>query len=537
MTFLVIIAIGVLSLLSTSIMSYVSLATPIGPWISPTLVLILMLFMRLFAQKVNSNSVIAYTTAGGSVGGILATACGFSFPTLYFLNPSLFNSWLSQPFYFCAILFSLSWAAGLLAFLVANVLEEKYALVENMPFPIGQLVYEMIAAQDQVYKAYELALGFASTTVVSVLQGGFGSMRSIMPRVMTLMGSVQRYPFSIPSIQLRLDMLPMLLAIGFITGHVIALPLAVGACAKIFIADVFNTVWFPSIKEVDFLLAFCSGIVLVGALQSFLDMPQLVAQLYSTLKKNYSTSYSQGVFSRWYSMINATEAIIALIFIVSFLTYFGFSPFYQSYLIVGAIICTYQIVIIAGKIGMAQLGRFATFVMAPGILIFGIDGVKLTIVATFVEICGGVATDLLFNRKMGSMIGVDKSLFRKYQLLGLFLSSLMVGIVFWLLINRFGLGSENLFAQRAQARALLINVSNFNVYVLLLGVLFGFIVKKIKINPMLVLGGILMPLSYSLGLMLGGFLAYCFSDRQRWEPFWSGVFAANSLLELIKTII
>lgn len=101
----------------------------------------------------------------------------------------------------------------------------------------------------------------------------------------------------------------------------------------------------------------------------------------------------------------------------------------------------------------------------------------------------------------------------------------------------FGLGSEQLFAQRAQARALLINIRVFDLTVLIIGCLFGWLLKKIKMNPMLVLGGILMPINYSLSLILGGLLALCVKNREDWEPFWSGIFAANSIAELIKTLL
>lgn len=138
---------------------------------------------------------------------------------------------------------------------------------------------------------------------------------------------------------------------------------------------------------------------------------------------------------------------------------------------------------------------------------------------------------------MGEMAGIPRWQLKRYQLLGLVASSLTIGVVFLLLISRFGLGTENLFAQRAQARALLINVRAFNCYVLILGGIFWLILKKIKMNPMLVLGGLLMPLNYSLGLVFGGLLTLITKDREEWEPFWSGVFAANSIWELVKTLL
>jgi len=133
----------------------------------------------------------------------------------------------------------------------------------------------------------------------------------------------------------------------------------------------------------------------------------------------------------------------------------------QIYLIVLTLIYTYQIVTIAGKIGLALLGRFATFVMVPAMFLFNVDAVQLVFIATFVEVCGGVATDILFGRKMARLSSIDQAQIKRYQYLGLVVSALSVGVIFWLLINQLHLGSSQLFAQRAQARQLLIHAKHF----------------------------------------------------------------------------
>jgi hypothetical protein len=124
-----------------------------------------------------------------------------------------------------------------------------------------------------------------------------------------------------------------------------------------------------------------------------------------------------------------------------------------------------------------------------------------------------------------------------YQYLGLLVSCSVIGIIFWLLITYLGLGSPELFAQRAQARALLVHAQQFDLKALALGALYGFALKYVRVNPMLVLGGILMPLNLSLGLVLGGLAAYAVRDAERWFAWWSGVFAANSLWMVIRAMM
>jgi hypothetical protein len=51
-----------------------------------------------------------------------------------------------------------------------------------------------------------------------------------------------------------------------------------------------------------------------------------------------------------------------------------------------------------------------------------------------------------------------------------------------------------------------------------------------------VLGGLLMPLDMTIGLVFGGILALCAYKKEDYYPFWSGVFASSSLAMLCKAI-
>lgn len=510
------------------------MATPIGPWIAPTLVIVGSVLLKLGMIRYRDTE-LAYAVAGGSIGGILATACGFSFPTLYFLAPEIFTSWLAHPWYFGSILAFLCISAGLFGYVCACLFEKSFIYEQQLSFPIGQLVYSMLTAHDHVQNQRRLIAGFSMATLVSWLQGGLLRIPSLLPRSLFLLPTMHIGAWRLESISLRLDMLPMLLAIGFIAGHLITIPLIVGALSKIIILDTVQRWFFSHASNADFMLAFCSGIVLIGALQSFTDLPRMAKQFwqrYAQKKSIHSSSWIKDIFQ----VLNMVEVGIIAVAIFGFLTFMQFPILEQFFLIVATFLTTYQITMIAGKIGMAQLGRFATFVMIPGLILFGIDPIHATITASFVEISGGVATDILFGKKMGYLMHMPSLQLKRFQLFGLCIASISIGVIFWILITHFGLGSEKLFAQRAQARALLINARNFDLLVLGLGMIYGFILKRIKVNPLLVLGGLLMPINYSIGLMIGGVLPIFVADSKSWEPFWSGMFAANSIWELIKIV-
>jgi hypothetical protein len=114
------------------------------------------------------------------------------------------------------------------------------------------------------------------------------------------------------------------------------------------------------------------------------------------------------------------------------------------------------------------------------------------------------------------------------------MASVGCAVIFLFLSSKFQLGSSVLGAYKAQARALLIHAHQFNYIVVLLGIFGGWILGKCKINPSMVLGGILMPIDYSLALIIGGYIAQCFHKKDEYVPFASAIFAANSLWMLIR---
>ena len=302
----------------------------------------------------------------------------------------------------------------------------------------------------------------------------------------------------------------MLWAIGFIAGHTIAIPLGIGILAKNLICSPAHASCFAHLPFCDFLVAFAGGIVAYGALISFLTIPSAFKGLNGKQKNNEQKE------KRISPKINFTELAQWVLFLAityAFLSYFQFSILSQLYLLACTTLCTYQLIIIGGKIGIAPMARYATFVMVPGMMLFGYNAIQITLVSTFVEICGGVAVEILFGRKVGQLSSLPRLKTRLFQWLGLLISALAVGFCFWLLITNLGLGSAQLIAQRSQSRALLVMVQSFDVFALILGALFASILKELKINAIMVLGGILMPTELALPLVFGGLSSLLLKKR------------------------
>ena len=164
---------GVFAILSTVVLSYISMATMLGPWIAPTLVLLASVVLQLRLKKRSEYEVqgeLALIQAIGSVGGALGMAIGFSLPTLYFLDKTRFLSMLSQPWYFCILLAGISLAAGGLGIILARIFSDKLVKKENYPFPVSSLIYSTITSQSQVKEIRKLFWGISCTSLFCIFR-------------------------------------------------------------------------------------------------------------------------------------------------------------------------------------------------------------------------------------------------------------------------------------------------------------------------------------------------------------------------------
>lgn len=524
----------IFSCFATAVMSYISLAVPIGPWIEPTLALLGIIAVRVCMRRAemrDKEQGVALATIAGGISGIIASACAWTFPALHFLDPELFRAWFEQPIYFALLVGAVVFLAGGAGLLFAHLFEKQLLVDSTMPFPVAQMLAKTISAQNQLRKGYELLAGAVSLLLFSSLQ----TFSKIIPHKLVMLSSRTIGWLTLPTIIFRLDVLPMLWAIGFITGHVIAVPFAVGALAKIFIVGPLHTLFFTNLNVDNFLLALCCGIIVQGALMSFADAPKFISKMIHFMRYSFATRtipYTNISLADYLPLI-----IAGCVALIIFFSWFAFSFAAQLFVMVGTALCAYQLIMFMGKVGLAPLGRFATFVMLPGLVLFGFNAMQATLVSAFVEISGGVAADALSGSKLGQLSHIHGKLVHKFQWFALVVTSLAIGMVFWFLINHFGLGSAELVAQKAQSRALLINAYDFDFYVILIGILFGFVLKKVKINASLVLGGLLMPIDWSLIIVLSGLTTYLVKNKEAYYPFWSGVFAASSIWMLIKALI
>jgi hypothetical protein len=525
----------VFSLFSTAVMLYVSMATPIGPWIETTLALVGLLIIRFASIKWAPSKYvhsIAGATAAGGIAGIVATGVGFSYPALYFLDASYFNSiFLNAPtgldsLYAVGLLVAVG---GLFGFIAAALFSSELLKNQNLPFSIGAMVAQTLTAFDRLKDAYQLMVGSLTATVYIMINRFFAIDPSII---------IARRPLShgiaLPHFIFNVYLMPLYVAIGFVSGSLIAIPFGTGIIIKLFFLDGIRENFFWHLTPDNFLFAFLSGLVVYGAIHSLLDIPY---RFYKNFKKSGQHNFSLIVRSFLFDKYLAIMLIISTAIALLFWLLHGASLFAALFIVLGALICCYQLLIIAGKIGLAPLGRFATFIMIPAVFLFGVTAKQAIIISTFIEVAGGAAVDVLFGQRMADEVGLSRKKLWLYQFVGLIVAALSIGFFLTFLHTKFGIGSAELLVQRARGRVLLLNVTHFDMYATMFGMLIAGILSHFSINSLLVLGGIVMSLDGSLMLLAGALLSYLFKKPDNYYPWWSGVFATASLWMVLSAFI
>lgn len=532
------------AILASATLSYVSMATMVGPWIAPAIVLassIILKFRNNNANRSKINKELAIIQTIGSIGGIIGVGIGFSLPTLYFLDINAFNVLVKNPFYFSIFIGILCLSAGGLGIWLARTFANKFIIKDKLSFPVSKLIYNMITSQSQGKQAKKMFFGFSLSWIVCFLRDGFLHIKGIIPKVFYLFPSVLGNNFAI-------SIMPMLWAIGFIAGSGIVLPLFVGLLSKYFVLWPLNnhSIYLPfklfdALPQNDFITAFAAGLVISELFIGLLKYPKIVfSKSNFFLRFNFFEQFNLERIKKATKYILNPELILVLILSFILLTYFGFSLIAQILLLTFIVLATYQISYLGSKIGLITFGRFATFIMIPMMIMFKLNFTQITLLVVFFNVCAATASDLLFDYKVGQLCDIKFNKIHNYQWLGLIVTALTMGFFLWLLFNSFQIGSPELFAQRGKSRALLIQSLNFDWRILFLGFFYGVILKKIKISPTMVFGGILMPNSLTIGLAIGALLSRFSRDKNGSQDkfsLWSGVFAGESIWILITILI
>lgn len=392
---------AVLTVFSAAILLYVSLATGLGPWIGPMIVMMVRLGGSFSFKRLESRT-IALITITASFGGAIATGIGFSLPTLYFIDPALWASWMAAPLWFCALMAVLVLSAGILGIRIA-----KHAvpalLHDATPFPVSAAVTSAIASS---YGPLEAGI-FGGGILCAMATG------------------CANYFWA-------LGLSPVCWAAGFLAGTSIVMPMLVGMAGKYVVVAPLGQC-YPALSTLDVTFALCSGLLVSSFIKPFVYHPMrsIVSLRATTLAVLRKTDLWSGVLVAglcyYFNMSLAGVCFFAII-LVPLLRHLGD---------------------LAAHTGLATYGRYMTIAMIPLMCIPGVSGVSVVIACTLIGIAGGVLVDSLFSYKIAQQCGIDEPTLRRAQYYGVAITAMSIGVLIWLLCTHFTLGVSPLIDRKS----------------------------------------------------------------------------------------
>lgn len=536
-----------LSVFASAILLYISIATMIGPWIAPTLVLLASFMLPIFRRRdIDLSRQLVMISALASGGGIIAVGVGFSLPMLYFLAPASFAELMVTPQHFMIHVGGTVLLAGIFGIFVGKFFSKTLLQKNDLSFPISLLAYQIASAQSHEKEAKNLFKGVSLTLLLCILRDGIYSFKGVIAKHVTLFSSAitGAVTFSI---------WPTLWSIGFTTGLASTIPLLVGLIVRYVVLYPINhhstflpfTLFIP-LKEESFITAFCAGMIISDIVLAWLGNPIQVfryARSYFLNIRAPKITFLQALRSIWQKgatlrvlvqSINRIEPVLGLCSFFFFFTYLKFSFAAQLVILVAMLVALYEINRLCGKIGLLQIGRFSAFILIPTIVLFKINALQMTALTIFFNVAAAVSSDLVFDYKTAELSSTSRDSVHGLQWIGLFVSSISVAVVCYMLFTGLGLGSDELFAHRGRSKALLVQSLHFDYYIITAGFLLGAVLRRFKISPTMAFGGIIMPSQITLGFVFGGVLSkLAGKHRDLFLPFCSGIFATETLWLLI----
>lgn len=536
-----------LSIFASAILLYISIATMIGPWIAPTLVLIASFALPLFRKHdIDASKQLVMISALASGGGIIAVGVGFSLPMLYFLAPKSFAALMITPQHFMMHVGGTVLLAGVFGIFIGKFFSKTLLQKNDLSFPISLIAYQIASAQSHIDDARNLFKGVSLTFILCILRDGVYLFKGVIAKHITLFSSTitGAITFSI---------WPTLWSIGFTTGLASTIPLLVGLIARYAVLYPINHhsaflsfSLFAPLKEESFITAFCAGMIISDIVLAWLGNPIQVFRYVKSYFINIRSprvSFLQAIRSIWQEgatlrvlmqSLNRVEPVLGLCSFFFFFTYLKFSFAAQLVILVAMLIALYEINRLCGKIGLLQIGRFSAFILIPVIVLFKINALQMTALTIFFNVAAAVSSDLVFDYKTAELGNTSRDSVHGLQWIGLLVSSITVAAVCYMLFTSLSLGSEELFAHRGRSKALLVQSLHFDYYIVSAGFLFGAILRRFKISPTMAFGGIIMPSQITLGFVFGGLLSKLAGNRRdALLPFCSGIFATETLWLLI----
>ena len=500
------------SVLSAMMMSYLAMSTQLGPWVAPVFVVVCMVLAMPLTSKNWFKKYVIVTIAAGSMGGMVGMCLGLTWPAFYFLNQHSFNQSMKSPVLFASGVSMFVLCAGMLAFLATYFFKDYLIAQRHLPFPMSKLIHDVVYINDARASQFMMVQGIVASSAWNMF---LWAQRVLLSPYLLMM-----------------HMIPMLFSIGFVAGRLSSVSLLIGMLVRKFALYGIRNQYFLASSDKEFVVTFCSGmfLALISA-QAFLYFVYNKGRVYQAFTlSNFFESVA-----RLFRVSHIRFLLVAaMVLPMVFLHTWHISWLAQGYLFLALLLVSYYVSVIVAKVGVIDLSVFVWVILLP--LAYLASGNQLTgviVVAVFSMLFVGLVVDLLFSYKLAELSRIAYKRILGYQMLGFFVAVTSSGFVIWWYAHNFQLGSVGLLAQSAQEFNVMIQFGTYDHRIVLLGFVFGLIMRLFVPEPLVVVGSILMETGVTIWLVLAGAISYMVKKRERFYPFWFGVYSSHALWMMI----
>lgn len=463
--FLVYAATAFLAIISTILLHYVALVTGYGPWIAPVWAYCLRIVLA-YTGRFCTQEKIHMIIAGGSIGGIIATACAFTLPALWFVDKRWVQTICSHA-YIWALLFVLCVCLALVAFCIAYFFDQYLHITRQYDFPVRHMITNGLHTNAQHVFVYIPGI----ICLCMLWSAGFYIC------ITWLMCVVVGY-YTLNSSAARLALLfafCIKVSVDYITG---------GLQASVTHA----------------LYGYTLGLLCAYLVPTIISCITRAPELWRTVSRGLIPVERNS--TRAYGHLIGAALLIGQICLLLniFIPYGLFDWLYVS----GALMCTtYGLVVSMGLCGLAPLGKFATWAMVPYFFTHMHTASKALVVAWCVELVGGIAADLCTHWKIADVHYHRRVHIYYAQLIGILISCCTVVGMYWVYHHQFEMILHPAIAVRAQMRAALVAGFVYDWHFILAGICSGFALRRYTISLSLISILLLLPYSYMLSFTIG----------------------------------
>lgn len=499
----------IFSVLSTGMMSYLAMTTELGSWIAPMFVVVCMALMMPFfdARWFKKHAVI--TIATSSVGGMVGTCLGLSFPSFYFLHKHLFLQWIAQPWMLLLIICSFVICAGAFAFMVAYLIKDIILARPTSRFPMVHLVHNVIFVETQKMAQVLMVIGI-----------GFASMWNIFIAMTHAVVSV---------FLAQINAIPMLMSVGFVTGIVIAPAMLLGLFTRICIIDILQQNIVTTASTQMFLITFASGMLIAWFLVFLYKMCN-----FQKIKHVLSIRVLMQAVS-WQAKYGYMVGIFAIAMLL--LSLWGVSSLAQWYVMAVLILLSWYVGLIIAEVGAIEVDNYVWFILLPLIYFSSISSLAIIAIAVFTTLCLGLVVDAVFSYKLAQLANIQFSTVFRYQILACLIAAFSAAIFFFIYSKYFDLASLSVFFAKVRELDDIIQFGQFDYRVVVCGMAYGLLIRVVTTELLVVIGSVVMTPALSCWLIISGAIAHFVRNREQYYPLWFGVYAGHSLCLMIKAFL